>query len=96
MKIIWSNEAKITYEEIIDDLLIKWPIDIALDFENRTNNLLNQLILNKQLCPPINHSQFKKLRKCVIHKNASLIYLIKSKNIHVVTFVFNQDEHPFY
>ena len=79
MNIVWSKEAKITYEEIIDDLLIKWPIDIAIDFETRTNNLLDKLILNNQLCAPINHIQFKKLRKCVIHKNVSLIYIIKSK-----------------
>jgi hypothetical protein len=62
MNIVWSKEAKITYEEIIDDLLIKWPIDIAIDFETRTNNLLDKLILNNQLCAPINHIQFKKLR----------------------------------
>ena len=68
--IVWSDEAKHTYEEIIDDLLKKWPLTIALDLENKTNDLLDKLLDNKQLCPP---TKYKKLRKCVIHKNTSLI-----------------------
>lgn len=93
MNIIWSEEAKITYENIIDDLLKKWPIDIALDFEQRTNNLLDLLKENKQLCPV---SKFKRLRKCVIHKNVSLIYKTNRKTIEIITFIFNKDDHKFY
>ena len=33
MNIIWSHQAKSTYENIIDDLLNKWKIEIVLDFE---------------------------------------------------------------
>ena len=29
MKIIWSNQAKITYERIIDDILEKWTPNIT-------------------------------------------------------------------
>jgi plasmid stabilization system protein ParE len=93
MNIVWSDEAKLTYESIIDDLLKKWPTDIALDFEKRTNELLDNLKQNKQLCPA---SKFKKLRKCVIHKNASLIYKINRKNIEIITFIFNKDDHHFF
>lgn len=46
MKIIWSNQAKIFYEEIIDFILEQWPPDIALDFENKTNDLLDKLKKN--------------------------------------------------
>lgn len=45
--IVWSDEAKHTYEEIIDDLLKKWPLTIAIDLENKTNDLLNKLLDNK-------------------------------------------------
>ncbi len=69
MNIVWSDEAKTTYENSIDDLLKKWPIEVALDFEYKINDLLNHLKQNKQLCPV---TKFKKLRKCVIHKNVSL------------------------
>lgn len=91
--IIWSDEAKKTYENIIDDLLKKWPVNVAIDFEERINDLLNKLLDNKQLCQPIKH---KRLRKCVIHKNVSLIYKINRKDIELVTFIFNKDNHQFY
>ncbi|MBL4887945.1 MAG: type II toxin-antitoxin system RelE/ParE family toxin [Flavobacteriaceae bacterium] len=37
--IIWSDQAKISYDDIIDRLLVRWNPDIAEDFENRTNNV---------------------------------------------------------
>ncbi|MEX1192129.1 MAG: type II toxin-antitoxin system RelE/ParE family toxin [Brumimicrobium sp.] len=91
--IVWSDEAKKTYEAVIDDLLKKWPINVALDFEEKTNNLLDILLDNKQLCQPTKH---KRLRKCVIHKNVSLIYKINRRKIEIVTFIFNKDDHRFY
>lgn len=91
--IVWSNEAKEAYEAIIDDILKKWPVKMALDFEQKTNHLLDRLLENKQLCPS---TKSKKLRKCVIHKNVSLIYKTNRKNIEIVTFIFNKDDHRFY
>ena len=93
MKIIWSYQAQKMYELIIDDLLKKWPIEITLDFEYRTNNLLNHLKEHKHLCPKSKH---KKLHKCVIHKNVSLIYKVNRKNIEIVTLIFNRDNHKYY
>ena len=49
--IVWSDEAKKTYEAIIDDVLKKWSVKIAIKFEEETNNLLDSLLQNKQLCP---------------------------------------------
>ena len=91
--IVWSDEAKKTYEAIIDDLLEKWSLNIAIDLEEKTNDLLDRLLDNKQLCPA---TKYKKLRKCVIHKNTSLIYKINRKYIELVTFIFNRDDHQFY
>ena len=51
MKIIWSNQAKISYEKTIDLILKQWSVDIAIDFENKTNNLLDKLKTNSKLCP---------------------------------------------
>jgi plasmid stabilization system protein ParE len=92
MKIVWSNEAKLTYEAIIDDLLRKWAVEIALNFENDTNAVLDRLKINKKLCPP---SKVKKLRKCVVHKNVSLIYRIKASTIELITFIDNRTDHNY-
>ena len=92
MIIVWSDEARKTYDNTIDDLIDKWKIDIALDFEDKTNNLLDHLKEYKKFCPA---SKMKKLRKCVIHKNTSLIYKINKNSIELVTFIDNHTEHNY-
>jgi mRNA-degrading endonuclease YafQ of YafQ-DinJ toxin-antitoxin module len=92
MKIYWSNESIVKYESIIDNLIENWPITVAQDFEFLTNSLLDNLKLNKKLCPV---SRYKKLRKCVIHKNVSLIYRINKQTIEIVTFIINQKNNSF-
>lgn len=92
MIIIWSDEARKTYDNTIDDLIDKWGIEIVIDFEEKTIELLDHLKIYKKFCPP---SKKKKLRKCVIHKNASLIYKINKNNIELVTFIDNRSGHNF-
>jgi hypothetical protein len=61
MIIVWSEEAKKTYEDIIDDILKKWAFKIVLDFEIKTNKLLDQLKINNKPCPSskLNHYGLK-------------------------------------
>ncbi len=92
MKIIWSDQAKLSYEKTIDFILKDWSLDVALDFENRTNKLLDNLKKNTKLCPG---SKNRQLRKCVIHKNTSLIYRIVKPNIELITFIDNRSEHNY-
>ena len=92
MNIIWSNQAKVSYEKTIDSLLKQWNVDIAINFETLTNELLDNLKTNKKLCPSSKQTQ---LRKCVIHKNTSLIYKITNQDIELVTFLFNRSDHQF-
>lgn len=33
--IVWSDEAKKTYEAVIDDLLKKWPVNVAIDLKKK-------------------------------------------------------------
>ncbi len=84
MKIIWSEQAKKSYEKTIDNLLERWTIDIVYKSENLTNI--------KSFCPK---SQQTQLRKCVIHKNISLIYRIEKSNIELITFIDNRSEHQY-
>jgi plasmid stabilization system protein ParE len=93
MTVIWSNRAFLTYDKVIDDLLIEWNPDIAEDFENRTRKLLDNLKVHSKLCPA---SKFKTLRKCVIHKNVSMVYKLQGKSkINIVAFIRSQSNHHF-
>ena len=92
MKIIWSNQSKNSYEKTIDFILDQWNAQIATDFENRVNMLLNRLVLDSQLCPIFKISN---LRKCIIHKNISLIYLVKETDVFLITFIDNRAKHSY-
>ena len=92
MKIIWSEQAKKSYEKTIDNLLERWTIDIVFKFENLTNSTLDNLKKNKSFCQK---SQQTQLRKCVIHKNISLIYRIEKSDIELITFIDNRSEHQY-
>ena len=88
MIIVWSNKAKVSYDDIVDELILNWSPDIAEDFTNKTDALLDSLKMHKKLCPV---SKFKTLRKCVIHKNVSLIYKLQGNyKINLVTFIKNK------
>lgn len=92
MIIIWTNQAKVSYEKTLDFILEQWTPNIAFDFEKRTNKLLDTLKNNKNLCPI---SKKVQLRKCVIHKNTSLIYKINKLNIELITFIDNRSGHKY-
>jgi len=92
MKIIWSNKARISYLEIIEFLILQWPIAIAEEFEKQTNQLLDTLETHKNLC---SKSKNEYLRKCIIHPNISLIYRVNNSNIELITFIDNRAKHHF-
>lgn len=88
----WTPEAKITYLATLKDVLDKWGIDIAERFENLTDNLTDRLSNGSHQCP---QSKIENLRKCVIHKNVSLIYQVQASNIELLTFVNNRSNHKY-
>ena len=92
MIIIWSDEARKTYNKTIDDLIDSWQIEIVIDFEEKTNELLDHLKKYKKFCPL---SKKKNIRKCVIHKNTSFVYKIKKTNIELITFLDNRTENEY-
>jgi len=92
MTIIWTYNAQKSYSDIIDFLLIKWNIQVAEDLEFRVSKTLEKLRVNEFLCP---ESYFKNLRKCVIHKNTSIIYLVKNNTIYIVDIIDNRSNNLY-
>ena len=88
----WTEQALDSFEDIALQLIRKWNFKIAQDFDNDVQELIARLEINAKLCPP---SKVKKLRKCVVHKNASLIYRIKASTIELITFVDNRTNHNY-
>lgn len=93
MKIVWSEEAALSYEEVIDFILEKWTIDIVANFIEKLNALLFKLSKHKNLCPK---SAIMNLRKCLVSEQTSLVYRVKSSDlIEIVLFVDNRSNHPY-
>jgi len=92
MEIVWTNLAKITYFEVIENLNTYWSKKETNHFIKLTNKSLTNIETGK-----IKHRivLYHTIRKCVIHKNVSLFYKEDYKNnkIILITF-FNNRMNP--
>jgi plasmid stabilization system protein ParE len=93
MKVIWSDEAKASYRQTIYDLLQKWPIEIAIRLEDAVNSLIHNLEYHNHICP--SSKKDTSIRKCVVSKQSSIIYIIENNTIHLVGFFYNKTNHNF-
>lgn len=88
----WSDEAIHKFKSIFTSLVEEFSLKIAYKFRTNTNELLDNLSINNKLCPK---SKNVNLRKCVLHKNTSLIYQLKGNTIYLVTFIDNRSDHKY-
>lgn len=93
MEIIWTRLAKITYIEIIENLIQRWTKKEVKNFNDLTNQILKKIQENKIEYPIINQNQ--EVRKVIIHKNVSLFYKkdMTNQKIYLITF-FNNRMNP--
>jgi len=70
--IIWSSLSENDFEIILDYLDKKWGNQVAFDFIELTENLLNQISINPKQFPVF--YKRKKVRRCVLTKHNSLFY----------------------
>ncbi len=83
--VFWSDKAKITYNEVINYLEVKWTPKEIQDFIVRTESVIDK-ISNEPLLFPVYKSD-DHVRQAVIHKTVVLIYLIMEDNtINLITF----------
>ena len=88
----WTPKALETFEALALQLIDRWNIETALSFDKKVEIIIRQLEINPKVYQA---SKRNKLRKCVIHKNVSLIYRINKSFVELIVFVNNRDEHEF-
>lgn len=91
--IYWSPLAEETYLKVLNQIIEKWTIKEAEDFERKVNSLIEKLRTYEHLCPPSNKLQY--LRRCVITPQTSLIYQIKQNVIELIAFFDNRSDHQY-
>ncbi len=92
-QIIWSPLAKESYLNTLSQILGRWSIKEAEDFEAKVDSLVEKLKTQKYLCPA--SSKQSNLRRCVIAPQTSLVYQIKNDVIELVAFFDNRSDHQY-
>ena len=91
MNIIWTNLARITYVEILENLKVRWTKKEMKAFYDLTNHVLSQIYSEKVEFPYA--IEQLGVKKAIIHHNVSLYFKIENQNIYLVTF-FNNRMNP--
>ncbi len=78
MFIYWSPLAEETYLKTLRQILKKWTIKEAVDFETKVEGYLKKLKTQKKLCPP--SDKHKQLRRCVVAPQTSFVYQLYQLN----------------
>ncbi|MFY0688280.1 MAG: type II toxin-antitoxin system RelE/ParE family toxin [Cyclobacteriaceae bacterium] len=71
MEIIWSEEAKLDYDENLKYLLKEWSEEVAINFISEVEIILRLIKSNPKLYPL---SDYKSIRQAVIRKQITLFY----------------------
>jgi len=90
--IIWSPLSEKDFESILDYLQNSWDAQVAKDFMEITDKLVNHISVNPKLFPVIHKK--KRIRKCVLTKHNSLFYRERKEAIDILRiYDTRQDPH---
>ena len=88
--IIWSPTARITYYQVLEYLLENWTFKELETFIDRTEEVISHICSNPLLYP---YSIESDVHKCVVVKQVSLFYRIKTTNtIELLVFWDNRQD----
>ena len=92
-EIRFTPEAEDSYESITAQLNERWGEKFVLKFEARLEKTLTKIAQSPFLYP-IAYEAIE-IRRCVLHKNCSLLYKVTEKHVVVVCFWDNRQEPLF-
>ena len=88
---MWSPRALETFGKNLESLEAEWNDQVIENFLDATDYILN-IIANAPKGYPIIHKK-KRIRKCNVVKQLSLIYRIKNSRVELISF-FNNYQDP--
>jgi len=92
LPVIWSPLSEITYSKILDFLKKEWSLKTAIEFDQKTNDLINTLSTQHKMCPQSKSAGF---RRCKITPQTFLLYKIQKDHIGLVNFISNATSHSY-
>jgi plasmid stabilization system protein ParE len=88
-EISWSPIARLSYISILEYLHENWPEKVTIDFIARTEEVIKYISLNPQLYP---FSKEIDVYRCVVVKQVSLFYRVKSNTAELLVFWDNRQD----
>lgn len=92
-EIVFSEKARDTFQSIQMQLLDRWGIDVVIQFEKRTWDIIGKLSKSPLIFQSSETNAI--IRKVVIHKNCSLFYKIRGQKVELLFFWDNRQDPIF-
>ncbi len=89
----FTPEAEETYDAVVTQLFDRWGEAFVKKFEARVSKAINIISSTPQMYPVIEDNT--KIRRCVLHKNCSMLYKVSDRVVVVVCFWDNRQEPIF-
>ncbi len=91
MKVLWSEEAKETFNQNILYLEKEWSQSVIDNFLDKTDEAISTISKHPLLFPVV--SKENRVHKCLVVTQISLYYRIVKNEIHLITF-WNNYQNP--
>ena len=88
----WAIEAEKNFTETVDYILDNFGVDVALNFIDKVDAIIELIRINHNLFPKIEND----LHRCVVSYQSSLTYKMENGIIYIVSFYANRTNHRFY
>src|SRR5687768_7424824 len=92
-EILWTDKARLTFNQIIEYLIEEWGEKEVKKFVNRTMEMISRLKLHPEMCRP--SSKRKNVRIAILSKQNQLIYHYKPEESRIIILLFwNPRQNP--
>lgn len=91
-KVIWSAEAKESYNRNLEYLDRDWNRQVIRDFVNRVNEAIDKIADNPDLFPV--HKAGPAIHKCVVTEQITLYYKQSNNSIIILVTFWNVYQNP--
>jgi len=89
-EIKFTPEAEDTYDAISTQLRQRWGDRFVTKLEIKISKCLNTISITPYLYPVIEENT--EIRKCLLHKNCSMLYRVYDDNILIICFWDNRQD----
>jgi plasmid stabilization system protein ParE len=89
-EIRFTPESEETFDAVISQLRDRWGEGFVNKFESKISKIINAISETPHLYPIFDENT--EVRRCVLHKNCSLLYRVYGNTVLIVCFWDNRQE----